>query len=209
MEVLNRHGQTNSGRRDKFARRARRAGYYLAVTLCLMSIFHSSLLVTSQPLRADELETVERAIAVLDAKGFGREAFLLRRVTVFRNSDNWLNALTDKDNAYAATNFPFNVVTLYPDFFRKATDDTERAMILLHEARHMQGANEPEAYGYVWRHRRQLGWTMLSHGTTESYVTIEILTREIAPELFACPDKIWNDCTETLPAERPTLARAE
>ena len=209
MEVLNRHERTNSGGRAKLARLARRAGYYLAVTLCLLSIFHSSLLVTSQPLRAEEAAQVERAIDLLDAKGFSHEAFLLRRLTIFRNSDNWLNQMTDKENAFAATNFPLNIVTLYPDFFIKAKDDTERAMILLHEVQHMQGADEHEAYGFAWRNRHRLGWTILTHGTTESYVTIELLTREIAPEIFTCKDKIWNDCTETLPARPPTIARGE
>jgi hypothetical protein len=207
MEAFNRPENTAFDKRGRAARFVRGAVYYLAVTLCLFSIFHSSLLVTSQPLRAEEIETVGRAIDLLDAKGFGKEALLLRRVTVFRNSDNWLNALTEKENAFAATNFPFNVVTLYPDFFTKAVDDTERAMILLHEARHMQGADERDAYGYVWRNREKLGWTILSHGTTESYITIEILTREAAPELFACADRLWNDCTGI--PKPATIARAK
>lgn len=200
MEVLNRQPKKESGKRARLARLMRRAGYYLTITLCLLSIFHSSLLITSQPLRADESARVVRAIELLDAKGFSREAFLLRRLTLFRNSDNWLNDMSGKENAYAATNYPFNIITLYPDFFTKAEDDTERAMILLHEVQHLQGANEHEAYEFVWRNRHRVGWTILSHGTTESYITIEALTREIAPELFSCTDKIWNDCTENLPA---------
>jgi hypothetical protein len=197
MEVLNRQGRLDSGARGAARRIARGAFYYLAMTLCLLSIFHSSLLVTSQPLRTDELAAVERAIGLLDAKGFGREAFILRRLTIFRNTDNWLNSLADKENAFAATNFPFNVVTLYPDFFIKAKDDAERAMILLHEVQHVQGASESEAYAYAWRNRERVGWTILSHGTTESYITVEILTREMAPELFNCADRLWNDCTES------------
>ena len=35
-----------------------------------------------------------------------------------------------------------------------------------------------------------------SVGTTESYITIEQQTRENAPELFNCPEKPWEDCTE-------------
>ena len=206
MEVFNQQQRTEPGGRA--ARVVRRAGYYLAVTLCLLSIFHSSLLVTSQPLRADEEAQVARAVALLDAKGFAREAFLLRRLTLFRSSDNWLNAMTDKENAFAATNYPFNIITLYPDFFQKAQDDTERAMILLHEVQHLQGANEREAYGFAWRSRHRIGWTILSHGTTESYITVEALTREVAPELFACKEKIWNDCTESLPSGKPNVARA-
>ena len=210
MEVLNRHDRKASGKRSRLAHVLRRAGYYLAVTLCLLSIFHSSLLVTSQPLRADEAAAVTRAIDLLEARGFAREVFLLRRLTLFRNTDNWLNEMTDKENAYAATNFPLNVITLYPDFFMKAQDDTERAMVLLHEAQHLQGANEPEAYAYVWRSRHRVGWTILTHGTTESYVTIEAQTREVSPELFTCADKFWSDCTEDIPAHRKSnVARSK
>ena len=103
-----------------------------------------------------------------------------------------------KENSYAATNFPFQIVTLYPDFFTKAADDTERAMVLLHEARHLQGDSETEAYAFVWNHRVQLGWTQLSHGTTPTYITIFNQTRENTPELFTCSDKVWNDCTESI-----------
>lgn len=197
MEVYNRQENTNrASKRGKFLRFARGAFYYLAVTLCLISIFHSSLLLTSQPLRADENAAVERAINLLDAKGFGREAFLLRRLTVFRNTDSWLNSLTQKENAYASANFPFNIITLYPDFFTKAQDDAERAMILLHEVQHLKGADEHEAYEFAWRNRAQVGWTILTHGTTESYITIEAMTRETVPELFNCADRMWDDCTE-------------
>ena len=207
MEVFNRQEKTDSGKRRGAARLMSGALYYLAVTLCLLSIFQSSLLVTSQPLRADESETVNRAVDLLEAKGFGREAFLLRRLTIFRTTDNWLNSLAEKENAFAATNYPFNMVTLYPDFFTKAKDDTERAVILLHEARHLQGASEREAYSYAWQSRREIGWTILSHGATDSYVTVEALTREIAPELFTCADRLWNDCTENF--KPVTIARAK
>jgi len=208
MEVFNRQKNVNPGtKRSKFMRFVQGVFYYLAVTLCLVSIFHSSLLVTSQPLRADESEAVARAINLLDAKGFGQEAFLLRRLTVFRNTDSWLNSLTQKENAYAAANFPFNIITLYPDFFTKAQDDTERAMILLHEAQHLKGANEHEAYEFAWRNREKVGWTILSHGTTESYITIEELTRETVPELFTCADRMWNDCTGV--PKPSTIARAK
>ena len=196
MEVYNRQENANPGsKRSEFLRFVRSVFYYLPVTLCLISIFHSSLLVSSQPLRADENAAVERAINLLDAKGFEGEAFLLRRLTVFRNTDSWLNSLTQKENAYAAANFPFNIITLYPDFFTKAQDDTERAMILLHEAQHLKVADEREAYEFAWRNREKVGWTILTHGTTESYITIEAMTRETVPELFSCTDRMWDDCT--------------
>jgi hypothetical protein len=159
-------------------------------------MFYLSLIATSAPVSASDSLVVERAINVLEARGFQEEVLLLRHAAIFRGSDNWLNRLTPKDNAYAATNFPVQIITLYPDFYVKAIDDTERAMILLHEAQHLKDKDEHEAYSYVWEHRRQLGWTQLSHGTTPSYITIDQQTREQAPELFTCTARLWNDCTE-------------
>lgn len=174
----------------------------LAVAALTFIIFYLSLVVTSFPVDRQDRETIDRAIALLEARGFEREAFLLRETTTFRASDNWLNQLTNKENAYAATNFPLAMITVYPDFFIKAADDTERAMILLHEAQHLRGADEPEAYEFVWRSRRQLGWTTLSHGTTATFITIELQTREYIPHLFTCPANYWDDCTENLQTRR-------
>jgi len=174
----------------------------LAVAALTVIIFYLSLLITSTPIESYNQETIDRAIALLEAKGFDREVFLLRRVATFRGSDNWLNALTEKENAYAATNFPFAVITLYPDFYTKAQDDTERAMVLLHEAQHLQSNDETGSYEYVWRNRQKLGWTLLSHGTTPTFVTVELQTRENNPYLFTCPARLWDDCTENLQARR-------
>jgi hypothetical protein len=164
--------------------------------------FYLSLVATSVPLDAAQQQRVQTAIKLLEQKGFSRETFLLRHMVVYRRGDNWLNSLTNRDSAYAATNFPFQIITIYPDFYDKAADDTERAMILLHEAQHLQGKDEPATYAYVWRHREQLGWTQLDHGTTPSYVTISELTRTYAPELFTCRDRVWSDCTEHLEVRR-------
>ena len=160
------------------------------------------MIASSAPLELNERLTVQRTIRLLEEKGFDREAFLLRHTVAFRSTDNWLNLMTKQDNAYAATNFPFQIITLYPDFYKKATDDTERAIVLLHEAQHLQGADEHAAYSYVWEHREQLGWDQLRYGITPSYVTISEQTRDIAPELFRCPDKAFFDCTENIDAKR-------
>jgi len=165
-------------------------------------VFYLSLVTTSAPVGAENMESIERAIAVLETKGFDREVFLLRNVATFRSSDNWLNGLNPEENAFAATNFPFEIITVYPDFYTKTTDDTERAMILLHEAQHLQNADEQQAYTRVWRERERIGWTALSHGTTPTYITVELLTRENAPELFECNSRLWRDCTEKLRAKR-------
>ena len=173
----------------------------LAIMLALSS-FHLSLVSTSSPLLFEEKDAVDRAIDILDEKGFETEVFLLRNVATFKKTDSWLNRVAPKENAFAATNFPFLIITVYPDFYSRATDDTERAMVLLHEAQHLRGKGETAAYEYVWRQRAKLGWTQLTHGTTEAYITIEQQTRENAPQLFTCPAKVWSDCTETLSARR-------
>jgi hypothetical protein len=173
----------------------------IAAFLALFA-FYLSLVATSAPLTAKERVSVDAAIRVLDEKGFSREALLLRHTVTFRGTDNWLNIATKQDNAYAATNFPFQIITLYPDFYNKAVDDTERAMVLLHEAQHLQGSDEAGAYSYVWKHREQLGWTQITHGTTPSYITIAEQTRDYAPDIFTCTDHAWNDCTEMLESKR-------
>ena len=160
-------------------------------------ILYLSMVTTSAPMSSGNLQSIDRALAVLESKGFDREVFLLRHAATFRSRDNWINDyVVPSENAYAATNFPVGIITVYPDFYSKAADDTERAMILLHEAQHLQGGSEADAYAYVWQNRERLGWTQLSYGSTETYVTIEQQTRENAPELFTCKAKLWSDCTE-------------
>ena len=171
----------------------------VAAVLALVA-FHLSLVATSTPLTTEERAAVERAIALLEKKGFQTEAFVLRNTATFSTTDNWLNRATEKEKAFAATNFPFQIITTYPDFYQRASDDTERAMILLHEARHMMAANESEAHRYVWSHRRQLGWTQQTHGSTEAFITVEQQTRAELPEMFKCSNRNWNDCTETFRA---------
>jgi len=174
----------------------------ILISMAAISVLYSSLVAFSLPLAPHEMESVENAIRILETRGFDREVFLLRHMAIFRDSDNWLNGSIPKEASYAATNFPVQIITLYPDFYTKAQDDTERAMILLHEARHLQGDSESDAYAFVWKNREQLGWTQLSHGTTPTYVTIHDQTRENAPELFTCTTRVWNDCTESLNAQR-------
>ncbi len=171
--------------------------------------FYFSLISTSAPIEYHQRDVINRAINVLEGKGFDREAFLLGRLTTFRRSDSWLNLFSAREDAYASTNCPFGIITTYPDFYSKAADDTERAMILLHEAQHLQGKNEAEAYAYVWKNRSKLGWTILPYGTTPTFITIELQTRENAPDLFTCPQNRWSDCTEVPLMDRPTIARNE
>lgn len=173
-----------------------RAVICLFVVVFTIFAFYLSLIFSSSSLQTAEKEKVRKAIAVLEEKGFGSEVFLLNYLTSYRSNDNWLNASIEKENAYAATNFPFEIMTLYPDFFEKTTDDMERASILLHEAKHLQGADEKEAYEFVWRNRNKLGWTKELYGQTRLYQAVKKQTKEYAPNLFICQSGDLGDCTD-------------
>ena len=174
---------------------AKRAVVCVAVLLFVLLGFYGSLVFSADPLTADESRVVESAITVLEKKGFADEAFLLRRLAVFRANDNWLNASVEKESAYAATNFPFEIVTLYPDFFTYPADDIERAAILLHEAKHLQGKDEKEAYEYVWRNRKQLGWTAETYSRSVIWLETRKQTKGYIASLFVCEFNDYGDCT--------------
>lgn len=178
------------------AKIARRAIICLAVCLATVTAFYLSLIFTAAPLAYEEKQTVKRAVSMLESKGFDREVFFLNNLAVLRADDNWLNASTLNESAYAATNFPFEVITIYPGFFTIPQDDTERAMVLLHEAQHLKGADEKEAYEFVWRSRKQLGWTKDKYGNSIVWRNVRKQTREYAPDLFICDFNEYGDCTE-------------
>ena len=173
-----------------------RVAVFLVVTVVAILAFYGSLVVSADRLTLDQQATVQNAIKVLEARGFTDEVTYLRRYAVFRSSDNWLNASVNKENAYAATNYPFEIVTLYPAFFKDPFDDTERAVVLLHEARHLQGKDEKDAYEFVWKNRKQLGWTADKYKGTEVFQQVSQHTRQYAPILFVCDFHVSGDCTE-------------
>lgn len=183
----------------------RRAGICAVVILFVLLGFYFSLIFSASRLTYDEQQQVAAAIEVLKQKGFTDEAFLLEHVAVFRGNDNWLNASVEKESAYAATNFPFEIVTLYPDFFKYPQDDVERAAILLHEAKHLEGKDEKEAYEFVWRNRTQLGWTFSGYRFSQNYIEVRRQTADNVPGMFVCDVNVFRDCTE--PA-RPQLTQA-
>ncbi len=175
---------------------AKRLGLLAYAFVFAFAGFYISMVLSAQPLKKNEAASVEQAISVIADKGFSTEAFMLRHLTSFRSSDNWLNASIPKENAYAATNFPFEVMTLYPDFFKYPVDDVERAVILLHEARHLQGRGEEDAYEFVWRNRQRFGWTKDKYQHTDLWTVVRLQTQEYAPALFTCPERPDHDCTE-------------
>ncbi len=173
-----------------------RAGSLLTAIIIALSGFYLTLIVSAKRLEYEEKKTVERSILILEEKGFSKEVFLLRYLTAYRGTDNWLNASTREENAYAATNFPFEIMTVYPDFFTYPKDDVERAAILLHEAQHLKGADEKEAYEYVWKNRKQFGWIKENYGGSVIWRNVRNQTKEIAPNLFVCELNEYADCTE-------------
>ena len=174
----------------------KRAAVLIAVILFTLFGFYLSLIGSAKRLAYDEQKSVDQAVLILQDRNFSREVFLLRYLTAYRATDNRLNASTREENAYAATNYPFEIMTIYPDFFQYPKDETERAAILLHEAQHLKGADEKEAYSFVWKNRRQLGWTKDKYADSTVWRNVRKQTKEFAPELFTCPLNDYGDCTE-------------
>ena len=173
-----------------------RAAAVVCMTLAALVLCHASLLWTSEAATVEQRIEVRRAVDLIERSGFGREAFLLKHATNFRTTDNWWNNYMGHEEAYASVNFPFEVVTLYYDFFNYPADDVERAVILLHEARHLTGAGEEEALAAVWRDKARLGWTKDKYGRTRVWKNVSEFTRSHAPKLFACGADGQQDCYE-------------
>ena len=173
-----------------------RVAWILSATCGVVFAWYASLLLTAGAPSMSQRLQVREAVGVVERGGFAREAFLLRRVSAFRTSDNWWNRAVGHGEAYAATNFPFEVVTLYPEFFKYPEDDTERAVVLLHEARHLSGADEHDAFASVWRDKARLGWTREKYAHTRVWKNVEEFTRRHAPELFTCGRDLAGDCVE-------------
>ena len=165
-------------------------------TLTIVGLAFCSLFITSDPLTPDQQQRVTEAVALVEQGGFGREATVLRRIVFFRSTDNWWNEHVGHQNAYAATNYPFAVVTLYPAFFRVSSDATERAAILLHEVQHVLGSDERLALQRVWLHKQQLGWTADRYGRTRVWKNTRESTIAAWPGLFQCGIDGQTDCAE-------------
>lgn len=168
----------------------------VVAALVLLFVAYLSLLASSRAADYEQRQAIDRAVDLIERAGFAKDAFLLRRLASFRTTDNWWNAWVGHGDAYAATNFPFEVVTLYPEFFEKPTDDAERAVILLHEARHLAGAGEEAAFASVWRDKQRLGYTRERYGRTRVYLNIFEFTMKYAPEQFSCGADGRQDCVE-------------
>jgi hypothetical protein len=172
----------------------KRVLWVLGATTTLLIVWYVSLLVSADGLQPDQSVQVENAIEILQQQGFSREVFVLKRLAAFRITDNWFNAYFGHRDAYAATNFPFEVVTLYPDFFELPIDDRERAAVLLHEARHLLGDNEDDALIFTWKNKKQLGWTADKYSQSKVWDATERWTRDRYPYMFQCGADNRRDC---------------
>jgi hypothetical protein len=175
---------------------AKRVSWILGMTGLILAVCYMSLLMTSSRANLQQRQTVERAVAVLEEKSFGKEAFVLRHLVSFRTTDNWWNMQVGHHDAYAATNFPFEVLTLYPEFFDTAKDDTERAAILLHESYHLFGSGERAALEGVWRNKSRVGWTADKYSETKVWKNTRELTMNEVPQLFRCGLEGNEDCMQ-------------
>lgn len=174
----------------------KRISWIIGMTCAILVIYYLSLLATSAAIKWQQRQKVDQAITVLEQKGFGREAFVLRHLVSFRTTDNWWNTQVGHHDAYAATNFPFEVLTLYPEFFDTATDDTERAAILLHESYHLFGSGEAAALEGVWRTKSRIGWTADKYSETKVWKNTKDLTMSEVPQLFRCGTDGKSDCIQ-------------
>ena len=166
------------------------------VLVTILTTVYASLLLTSEPVTPHERQVLMEAIHVLDGAGFSREASALRRVVSFRRTDNWWNRYVGHPTAYAATNFPFAVMTIYPTFFKYPVDDIERATILLHESYHLFGDDEKFALHRVWLVKDRLGWTSLRYGHTRVWKNTREWTLAEIPSMFTCGEDGQSDCLE-------------
>ena len=168
--------------------------WILGATFLSLFFFYLSLRMTSDDLGYDKRQIVQRSIVILEQRGFSREATVLGTVTTYRSSDNWWNRYLGHRDAYAATNFPFEVLTLYPEFFADSSDDLERSAILLHEARHLLGSDEEAALEYVWLNKQRLGWTEDKYGQSKVWNNTKELTMALVPQLFHCGPEGKSEC---------------
>jgi len=163
------------------------------VTWLIVFVWSRSLIFTSEPLEQTRRWQVNDAIALLDQAGFSREVFVLKNLTNYRATDSWWNEYQGHESAYASTNFPLEIVTLYPAFFTDTVDDTERAAILLHEAQHLLGFDETHALDRTWREKARIGWTRDNYGNTKVFKVTEGISFT-ATTLFQCKDNHHWDC---------------
>lgn len=187
------HGAQVDGKATKRTLKERLL-WIAGMTATILFISYVSLLLTSDRLPFERKQEVERAIAIIDRSGFSKEAFFLRHVVNYRATDNWWNIEIGHHDAYAATNFPFEIVTLYPEFFTDSVDDTERAAMLLHESHHLFGSGEAATLESAGREKGRIGWTAEKYSQTKVWDNTKRLTLNFVPTLFQCGAEGRGDC---------------
>ena len=192
-EVLFAPRRATAGVRSEEPSALARLGAVAGTVVVVLFSWWVSLFATSEGLDPDQQVTVYRAVDLLEERGFTKEVFALRNVARFRATDNWWNLYNGHYQAYAATNFPFEIVTIYPWFFDLPKDDVERAVVLLHEAQHLMGADEETALRRVWALKGRVGWTAERYGRSKVWKNTREWTQAAAPDLFTCAE-VEIDC---------------
>ena len=173
----------------------KRVLWILGTASALFFACYMSMLVTSKRTRTLTAGRSWRTrLPFWNRKAFRSQAFVLGHLVKYRDTDNWWNRSVGHHDAYAATNFPFEVVTLYPEFFDAAVDDTERAAILLHESYHLFGSGEVAALEGVWHDKQQLSWTADRYSQTKVWRNTRDSTMTLLPRLFECGPDGHSDC---------------
>jgi len=144
------------------------------------SVFGKSL---SDP---KEINTVDAAIAVLDpVQDLYSEAQVLRTAKYRRSKPPYLYGVCIyKGGCFAAAHYGF--LFLDDQFFDQNLlhDSVERAAVLLHEAFHLEGGNEHDAYAGVWVNKEKFGWTETPYSHYFLWGQVKAETMNAAPELF-------------------------
>ncbi len=134
----------------------------------------------------DQAKVVNKAIAVLDpVPTLVDEAWVLHSAKYRTNKPPYLAAICAfASGCFAAAHLGF--LFLDDQFFAPDLlhDSVERAAVLLHEAYHLEGGNEHDAYANVWVNKERFGWTRDPYSGYFLWGQVEAQTRHYAPELF-------------------------
>jgi len=158
----------------------------VAAVVAVARIVEYVTAVFGRNLSNDDAEVVNVAIAVLDpVPTLIDEAWVLHDAKYRRGKPPYLSAVCKiVGGCFAAAELGFLFID---DRFFDASllhDSVEQAAVLLHEAFHLEGGNEHDAYAGVWVNKEKFGWTRESYSKYFLWGQVEAATRQYAPELF-------------------------
>ena len=184
----------------------RRLGAIAGAVFLVLFGWWVSLFATSEGLDDEQQVIVYRAVDLLEERGFSKEVFALRNVARFRSTDNWWNLYNGHYQAYAATNFPFEIVTIYdcaaPSLRRRPSGAALRAGGSPRARRRPAAGRRTR----TWTLKERLGWTADVYGRSKVWKNTREWTQASAPDMFTCKE-VEIDCTTvSLEAEQAESA---